>query len=162
MFILQKGPGMASRQVGNLALTLCSGQAERFPMNLPPIHRIIHLSLCTGPLGFLVVAYFTGPKNMTDQTIPYAAAAMGCMAAGFGFFALRLFYKPVSREFADNIAPYLTAKIIQWAVVEGAALFNGFAYFLTGMELSAGFSVALLLVLFYLRPLESEVTGGEK
>jgi len=128
-------------------------------MNLPPVHRIIHLALCTGPLAFLVVAHFTGPKNQTDPTIPYAAAALGCMAAGFAFFALRLFYKPVSREFADNVPAYFTAKIIQWSMVEGAALFNGVAYFLTGMELSAGFSVALLLVLFYLRPLESEVSG---
>lgn len=130
-----------------------------FLMSLPPVHRMIHLALCTGPLAFLVVAHFTGPKDLNDPTIPYAAAAMGCMAAGFGFFALRLFYRPASREFAENLAPYLTAKIIQWAVVEGAALFNGVAYFLAGMELSAGFSVALLLVLFCLRPHENEVSG---
>lgn len=129
-------------------------------MNLPPVHRILHLALCTGPRAFLVVAHFTGPKNLTDPTIPYAAAAAGCMAAGFSFFALRLFYKPVSREFSENVPAYLTAKIIQWAVVEGAALFNGVAYFLSGMEISGGLAAALLLVLLYLRPQESEVLAG--
>lgn len=131
-------------------------------MSIPPVHRILHLALCTGPLAFLVVAHFVGPKDMTDPTIPYAAVAAGSMAVGFAFFALRLFYRPSSRDFDANLPSYLTAKIIQWAVVEGSALFNAVAYFLTGMQLSAGFAVALLLVLFYLRPLEAEVVEGEK
>lgn len=129
-------------------------------MNLPPVHRILHAALCTGPLAFLVVAHFTGPKNLTDPTIPYAAAAAGCMAAGTAFFALRFFYRPVSQKFEENIPAYLTAKIIQWALVEGAALFNGVAYFLSGLEISGGFAAALLLVLLYLRPQESEVLTG--
>lgn len=129
-------------------------------MTIPITLRIVHLALSLSPVAFLVVGFFAGPKNMNDYTIPYAAAGVGVMAAAFGFAALRIFYKPRSTKFEENLPAYFTAKIIQWAMVEGAAMFNGVAFFLTGFEISAGACAALVLALLYLRPLAAEVQAA--
>ncbi|MCE9599834.1 MAG: hypothetical protein K8S54_17880 [Spirochaetia bacterium] len=123
--------------------------------------RIIHGAICSGPLVFLIVTYFTRTQIHSDPTLPYA-----CLALGVGSVILSLFLpqilpssksNPPSANSGPNIAAYRVRKIVQWGVVESGALANVVAYFISGLEHSLAASIALVLWLAYLRPKPEEL-----
>ncbi|MBL8022183.1 MAG: hypothetical protein JNM27_21085 [Leptospirales bacterium] len=124
---------------------------------IPPTQKILHIAMVMAPAIFLPIAHFLGSRDLLDPTIAYAAVGVGCVAAAASFFVLNLVYRGRSNSFQENLSPYLTAKLIQWAILEGSALFNGVAYFLSGFEYSLGLALGLLLLTAYWRPRESEV-----
>ncbi len=116
---------------------------------------LIHAAICSGPVFFLIAAYFAGPKDQTSPLVEIGWA-YGCLAAAAGFFIPSVLGKFTASPDPNRSGAGLVPKIIQWATVESGALINGVSYFLTGNQTSAGAAIALTLLLVYFRPTDGE------
>lgn len=127
--------------------------------------QIIHAALCAGLIMFLAVTLFlNGGKWHTDITahdVPLFYVAI-TFVVGMPFLSNLMYQKKLA--LVDLKAPantkvvqYTTACIIRYALIEGAALFNVVAWFVTGNLILAIVAGALILFMIALRPVKSKV-----
>jgi hypothetical protein len=137
-----------------------SGQWDSVKRN--PMLSIIHAAICSGPVFFLIVSYFVGPKNAPQSFLAQIGWIFGAGSAAASFFIPRLLAGGkeeinAGSEPSDSQGNLnFVQKIVQWAIVEAGALFNGVVYFSTGDSGSAAVSVAMILLLIYFRPTASD------
>ena len=133
---------------------------------------IVHYALTLGPLVCLGVFYFLRSSGSSAHTDPEVTQLLTYMAIGMTVMALAVssvlpaaILKPAREEtrslgpeerFATLFPKYYSAKIIQWAVLEGAAIFCGVVYLMGGPELLLGAGVLLVLYLAMQRPGQSD------
>lgn len=118
--------------------------------------RILHWALVAGPVMFLVAQWFVRSSGGMDATedpfgglAPFLAA--GALVLGIAMsYIMPTFLKKNMHPEGDAtraLQMYQSLKIIQWALVEGPALFAGVIFFLTGEIAAGGASVILILYL---------------
>ena len=116
----------------------------------------MHIALLLGPLAFLVVAKTVGQTAERPELL-VVGVALAVLLAGISFVlpkaVLGRLSKPDSRAPLEQMLPaYQSTKIIQWAMVEGAALFNRTVVFVSGNPVSFGCALALFGLLAFHRP----------
>lgn len=123
---------------------------------------IIHLALMLGPAFFALSLYFVVLPQATEQSLPkeqatvyeIVAAAMAVIGVGISQLIPRFFFRG---EKSVPLAKYVTMKIVQWALVEAAALFIAVVYFLThdkNMLIPLG---VLIAIMAFMRPTVDEL-----
>jgi len=121
--------------------------------------RIMHPGLAAGPLLFAAAAWMMRPEEGWSRTendaflsmAAYISAALLILGFGMSFaaptFLLRKMRNRVQGDAGIAFAVYQTVKIIQWALVEGPALFAGVLFYLTGELAALGACVILSVYL---------------
>lgn len=132
-------------------------------MSKVPVHLyFIHLALMLGPAFFALSLYFLVLPQATEMAMPkeqasiyqVVAAALAVIGVGISQIVPRFFFRG---EKSVPLAKYITMKIVQWALVEAAALFIAVVYFLThdkNMLISLG---VLIAILAFMRPTVDEL-----
>ncbi|EHQ27272.1 hypothetical protein [Mucilaginibacter paludis] len=132
--------------------------------------RIIHIALCTGSTLFLVVASSIKPGPVHTAIEPgdipllYVAVALAAMMAFVSGF---LYHKKLaeinfSAPVSNRLTQYMSACIMRYAPLEGAALFNTAVWLLTGNLIAAMVAVAVILYLISARPVKSKIISDLK
>lgn len=106
----------------------------------------IHRAMCIGIILYLIVSL-----KIRNLEMSQADNILSQVAVGFAFLAIvaGLFYPPIlakSKTSQNEPMNYQVVKLIQWAIIEGATLFNITQYFTQGTMYS--FAVSLILILF--------------
>jgi hypothetical protein len=129
--------------------------------------QIIHGALCLGVTLFLAVTLLlNGSKGHSDiqpndSPLLYVAVLMAVI---FPFISNLLYQKtfggidlsaPLSKKFPQ----YISACIMRYALIEGAALFNVVVWFLTHNFICAVVAAALVLYLISIRPVKNKVAS---
>jgi hypothetical protein len=113
-------------------------------MNKKPfaVFKLMHRIMAIGQLLFLAIMFFlvyskTTIPPLTEEDKTFQVVAIVLSAAAF-FAGNNLFKKKIN-EIGDAALPlkekferYRSACILQWALLEGAILFSGTCFFLTG------------------------------
>ena len=132
---------------------------------------IIHIPLCMGLTMSMGAFYFVrsqggveAPPEDLIQNYLILGVAMAAMSSVMAFILPGMLLAKVRAIVADEVEPltydqlkeyvpkYQTAKIVQWALVEGPGLLNGVFFFLTGHLPFLMIGGAMLLLLVFLRP----------
>lgn len=126
------------------------------------ILRVIHVSLLLGPASFLAIGLLevrgSSPRGGQPELF-YLGIALGVVLGLASFIAPRLLVgrtPDANRPLAEGFGVYHTAKIIQWGLVEGGAIFNSVVVFLSGNQISAACAVGLIGLLAFHRPSRAE------
>ena len=124
--------------------------------------RLIHLALLVGSLMFGGVMIVISHKQLTTKVTPdpmlIVAGAM-CIASLAGSLVVRQLLKKGGVVPADPnsiLIKYQTICLVQWALIEGAALFSAVVTLLTKNTLAAVFFVICIAFLAFRRPSEQE------
>lgn len=123
---------------------------------------MIHLALMLGPAVFALSLYFFVLPQATELALPkeqanifgIAAAALAVIGVGFSQILPRFFFRGAK---SVPMGKYITMKIVQWALVEAAALFIAVVYFLThekNMLIPLG---VLIAIIAFMRPTVDEL-----
>ena len=131
------------------------------PARIPPQFYVVHLVLMLAPAVFAAIVYFL-IQSGNAAAIPgeqfvifqWVAAAMAVIAVGFSQLVPRFMLR---QEKNVPLQKYFTMKIIQWAMLEGAALFIAVMFFLShkmNLLLPVGVLIALIALL---RPTSDEI-----
>lgn len=129
---------------------------------IPPHLYLLHLLLMLSPAVFAIALHFFVLPQNPDAAVPkeqgtvyqVVAAGLAVVAVGLSQLIPRFIFRG---EKSIPMAKYATMKIVQWALLEGAALFIGVAYFVTqqkNMLISLGVLIALMA---FMRPTADEV-----
>jgi hypothetical protein len=127
--------------------------------------RIIQFALSAGPLLFLVAITSVGMAGQ-DRFVGDALIYVGIAAAAGSLFVALLLPQNMIRSSDGSfekptvesaMGRYKTAKIIQWAIVESAAMVNAVAYFLSGTFMPGLVAAGLALFILFLRPSQEEL-----
>ncbi|MFZ5630618.1 MAG: hypothetical protein ACOY5B_15910 [Spirochaetota bacterium] len=132
------------------------------PARVPPHFYIIHLALMLSPAIFAAVVYFLIQSGNAAAAVPdqqsvvfqSVAAAMAVIAVGFSQLLPRFMLRD---EKYVSLQKYFTMKIVQWAMLEGAALFIAVIFFMShhmNLLIPIGVLIALIAVL---RPTNEEL-----
>lgn len=126
-------------------------KSEMFPL------RIIHMSLVIGVVLFLGLTHFvmTDRQIRSFESLVMAAAVFSIFAIAASFL-LPNFLKGVLQSSRNDREKYHTFKIIQFALLESAALMNGVAYFITSQTQSLVIAICLVVLLLIRAPTEAE------
>jgi hypothetical protein len=90
--------------------------------------RLIQIALAAGQLMFGGVALFVArpegvSADISTNLIIVIGAMVGCIVASRKLFAVRLKAAQETQDVIEKLKVYQSAKIIQWALIEGAVLF---------------------------------------
>ncbi len=129
---------------------------------VPPVLYIIHLALMLGPAFFAAVTYFIVLPEISEAAIgkqdllifQTVAAAMAVIGVGMSQLIPRFIMRG---EKNVPVQKYFTMKIVQWALLEGSALFIGVVFFLShekNMLIPLGILIALMA---FMRPTAEEM-----
>ncbi|MBE7437599.1 MAG: hypothetical protein HS115_04015 [Spirochaetales bacterium] len=125
--------------------------------------RIIHLAISVGlviPLGVFYWLVSSGQvkPSLTEPLLFY----VGMFIAVAAVIVSRLLPAALAGKLklpgggsvraTDLLAPYFQLKIIQWAVLEGAGLYQAVVYYLTGAEAALIIGGVLFVLLLVRRP----------
>jgi len=125
--------------------------------------RIIHLAIAGGlliPLGLFYWLISTGQVSptLTEPLLFY----VGMFIAVAAVFVSRLLPAALAGKLklpgggsvsaSELLAPYFQLKIIQWATLEGAGLYQAVVYYLTGQEAALIIGAILFVLLLVRRP----------
>lgn len=116
------------------------------------INFIIYFALLTGIMMFALLAYFfpRGQEVGLKESVLNIFTYMVPTFTVFEIFLSRFIYNKYIKQIQSNasllekIGKYRTAKIISWALLEGAALFSVVAFFITR---SSFFYIVLFAIL---------------
>lgn len=129
---------------------------------IPSQLYIVHLALMLGPCMFAGMIYFvlipqapeagvSKEQTMVFQTV---AAVLAVLAVGMSQLVPRFLFRG---EKSVPLQKYTAMKIVQWALIEGAALFLTVVFFMTH-EKSMLIPFAILIALMaLLRPTVDEI-----
>ena len=114
--------------------------------------RKIHFMMCLGISIFLILSQTILKKEPTS-----ANNIINQVAAGFSVIGviLSFVYPMILLKGNKPEHNYFVIKLVQWAILEGTALFNAIAFFLNGIQYS--FFVASVVVLILISRYPSEV-----
>lgn len=114
--------------------------------------KIIHYALLAGQLLFAGVVYFLisgeSPYGQDSFLIPVAAMAIGGSAASFFIYQTLVSKGKSQQGDEDKMTSYRTAKIVQWALLEGPSLFACVAALVTKDQFFLYFTLGLALFSF--------------
>lgn len=130
-----------------------AGQMQR--RQIPAQMYIVHLALTLSPAIFGAVVYFLVQSEGAPAALPDSqsvlfqsvAAALAVLAVGFSQLLPRFLLRG---EKKIPFRSYFTMKIVQWAMIEGAAMFIAVIFFLShhnNLLIPLGVLVALLATL---------------
>lgn len=138
----------------------------KIPVNL----YIIHLAMMLAPAMFAAVTFFIILPDVKDAPIEKqdllvfqtVAAAMAVIGVGMSQLIPRFVMRG---EKNVPLQKYITMKIVQWALLEGSAMFIGVVFFLShekNMLIPLGILIALMA---FMRPTVEEMqrhnVGGQ-
>ncbi len=120
--------------------------------------RIIHVSIlifCAFTIG---LSYLSKQVNPENHIISYIGLMLGVAIIPFSYMIPKILGKSAQTnpEITNKFSQYYTAKIVQWAMVEGIIIINGVAHYLSGLELSVGMGGLLICYLGLIFPNISE------
>ncbi|MCB1200089.1 MAG: hypothetical protein KDK41_05545 [Leptospiraceae bacterium] len=118
--------------------------------------RIIFLGLITGPALFLAVTQFILIDRALVEFMEFVIAGAVVSIAAIAFSFLLPNFKDKFGG-TNSGSRYTTYKIIQLAVLEGAALLNAVAFYLTGHPQSLTIGICLVLLMAIRFPSEAEM-----
>lgn len=134
--------------------------------------QIIHIALCAGVFLFAAVTMLLIGQSgnfsfdsMNENVFALLAIGFGAVASFVSGMLATQFWGKINKRVDENsvkFAGYRTGSIIQWAMIEGAALFSIVSFLLYSNYFFLILGLALLLVLFSRRPTSShlkQVTG---
>lgn len=115
-----------------------------------------------GPAFFAISLYFLVLPQANDAALPkeqatvyqVTAAALAVIGVGIAQLIPRFIFRG---EKSVLLAKYVTMKIVQWALIEAAALFIGVVYYLThdrNMLIPLG---VLIAIMAFMRPTVDEL-----
>jgi hypothetical protein len=127
------------------------------------VFRIIHRVMFIGQILFLVVLFFLVNNKMVSQPLAKYDKIFQVIAIAFSaiaFFAGNALFKKKLLAVRDNVGStvqekfekYRPACMIQWALLEGAVLFCGICFFLTGNFAFLALAGVLLLLFMMQMP----------
>lgn len=139
-------------------------------VKVPPQLYIIHLALMMAPAMFAAVTFFIVLPEAKDAQLAQqdllvfqtVAAAMAVIGVGMSQLMPRFIMRG---EKNVPVQKYVSMKIVQWALLEGSAMFIGVVFFLShekNMLIPLGILIALMA---FMRPtieemLRFNVRGG--
>jgi len=130
--------------------------------------KIIHNALLAGQILFIAVLFYLGytkeqipSLRNTDKILQVVAIAFAAAA----FFGGARFFKQKLSEIRANdkasikekLDKYKVASIVQWALLEGACLFCGVSYFITGNAAFLALALVLMLLFGMQAPVKSKI-----
>ncbi|MCB1178303.1 MAG: hypothetical protein KDK36_12030 [Leptospiraceae bacterium] len=120
--------------------------------------RIVHMAMMMGVIMFLGVSFVSlqNREIMGNPMLINAGMAFAIPAVFLAFF-LPSRMVPSLKGSQNQLSSYHTVKIVQWAILEGAALLNGVAYFTSGDFRSLATAVGLVFVILSRFPSEAEM-----
>jgi predicted transporter len=129
-------------------------QNQNIFMNL----RVIHFAMITGPSALLAISYFSlAERELLEIAILSQLGIAIAILAGIAAIFAPIYFAKQLKNNSDKEVKYQTVKIVQWAIIEAAAIMNALSYFLTGNIESAGISVAMILLLASRFPNKTEM-----
>ncbi len=123
--------------------------------------QIITMAMCGGAALFLSVTFFLNrnrlvlmPQNDPNSIIIYIAVGFALLSVILGSLLFNmLLHKIDTNALAKEKFPkYVSAYIVRYALMEGAALFNAVAFLLSGCLISAGAAFLLIIFMLSIRP----------
>lgn len=129
---------------------------------VPPRFYVVHLALMVAPAFFAVAVYYLIQSGNAAATVPAeqsvvfqsVAAAIAVIAVGFSQLLPRFMLR---EENSVTVQRYFSMKLVQWAMLEMAALFISVIFFLShhmNLLIPIGVLIALIAVL---RPTADEL-----
>ncbi|MCR9143605.1 MAG: hypothetical protein NXI24_15260 [bacterium] len=121
--------------------------------------RIIHMALTAPPIFMLGVFYFLRQSGQASNESPaellYVAIGLAVFAPVLSHFISGQLFAARIVQIKENlsineeqtVAVYQSPKIVQWALLEGPAFFQGVVFFLTGELLLLGLGGLLIAIL---------------
>lgn len=91
--------------------------------------RIIHFAICAGTIltyiivGNISIDNLKNVPNIDSSSIAYAIIPFVAILIGNFLFKSQLKKIESNQKLEDNFAPYQTASLIRWAILEGMAFF---------------------------------------
>lgn len=124
-------------------------------LKIPVQLYVIHLALMMAPAMFAAVTFFVVIPEVKEATLPQqdllvfqtVAAAMAVIGVGMSQLIPRFILR---REKNIPMQKYVSMKIVQWALLEGSALFMGVVFFLShekSMLIPLGVLIALMALM---------------
>ena len=129
--------------------------------------NIIHKAMLTGLVLFAAVCFYIiyaklflpalVQKDRIFQVIAIVLAASGFFA-GLSFFKKRLIQiREMQAEVKEKFALYRSARIIQWALLEGPCIFSLIGFFFTGNYAFLALAGGLIILLAMLAPSNDKI-----
>ncbi|MEQ9366367.1 MAG: hypothetical protein RIF32_19155 [Leptospirales bacterium] len=121
--------------------------------------RILHLALLIPPIALMGVFYFLrqsqGAGGEAPVALLYAAIAAALAGPVASHVVSRQLFSAAAARIKENLAineeqtalSYQTAKIVQWALLEGPAMFQAVVFYLIGEPVLLGLGGLLLALL---------------
>jgi uncharacterized membrane protein YbhN (UPF0104 family) len=130
--------------------------------------KITHNAMLAGQILFVAVLFYLGytreklpTLSNLDKILQAAAIALAAMAFFFGgtFFKKKLadIKRNEKAGTKEKLDKYKTASIVQWAMLEGACLFCGVSFFITGNYAFLALALVLMLIFGMLAPIKSKI-----
>jgi hypothetical protein len=130
--------------------------------------KILHNVLLAAQILFIAVLFYLGytkeqipSLRNTDKLLQVAAIALSAIAffGGARFFKQRLLAIRANDKatIKEKLDQYKTASIVQWAMLEGATIFCGISYFITGNAAFLALALVLMLLFGMLAPVKTKI-----
>lgn len=124
--------------------------------------RIINIALIAGVLAFAGIAVYLheGKVVWNGEDIIFQVAllvAFGSVAASFILFKQFLKKAAQASTTEEKLNQYTAAKIIQWALLEGSALFGGVVVLITQNGFALILTLAMVALLLITAPSEAKM-----
>lgn len=129
--------------------------------------RLVQIALAAGQLmfgGVAVLAIRPETANVDSSTnlLVVIGLMVGCIVASRQLFASRLKLAKQAPSITEKLQQYQSAKIIQWALIEGAVLFAIVNYLIYGDSVFMLVAMAGFVYFALLGPKPSEDLGIER
>ncbi|NRD19698.1 hypothetical protein HNV08_06530 [Winogradskyella eckloniae] len=125
---------------------------------------IVHFALCTGIILFGAMAYFNTEKAVlnfseTEDIFFYLVPAFAIVLTIINHFLFQNNLKRVKAKttLKDKLTHYYTIKIIQFALIDGPAIFGIAIFLITSNQYYIIISMLLLAYLILLRPTTNSI-----
>lgn len=133
------------------------------------IARILHFGLLFPPTILLGVFYYlrslADAPSTGEPALTYAAMVLALVSPVISRIVSGQLFKAAAARFkedlstteAQTVATYQSAKIVQWALLEGPALFQAVIFYLTGEIILLGLGGLLLAILAMQGPSQADL-----
>ncbi|MCC5813766.1 MAG: hypothetical protein JJT78_03350 [Leptospira sp.] len=119
-------------------------QNQNIFMNL----RVIHFAMITGPSALLAISYISLTERELIEIAILTQLGLGiAILAGIAAIFAPIYFAKQLKINSDKEVKYQTVKIVQWAIIEAAALMNALSFYFGGNLESAGIAILMILLM---------------
>ena len=129
------------------------------PIQALNLLNIVFYALISGVLIFFLITHLNFQSNenipsldtelalIFNYLVPFICIIQGGLS--IFIFDIQMKKMPKQQNLQDKIQHYFRSKVMQWALLEGAAIFCVISYFLTGFPMYALWCILMIMLLAF-------------